>query len=203
MSAADPDRPEESGGASRGKPPPTFAQGAAETDLLASIGARIGARLLDGLIIGLPLTILVFAASDVSEDSKTISTPVWVQLVAAVVSALYEVVLIRTRGQTVGKRVLGIKVVRVTDGALPDWTASVVRYVLPVVPVLVPVPGVFLLSIVIYLVAIVHPLRQGWHDRAAGTIVVKADSPSRPSPPSPSRPPGPPGPPPPSANGDG
>ncbi len=193
--SADPDRPEESGAGSGGRPPPTFAQGAAETDLLASIGARIGARLLDGLIIGLPLTVLVFAASDISEDRKTISTPLWVQLVAAVISALYEVVLIRTRGQTVGKRVLGIKVVRVTDGALPDWTAAVVRYVLPVVPVLIPVPGVFLLSIVIYLVAIVHPLRQGWHDRAAGTIVVKAEGPFRPSPVPP--------PPPPSVNDDG
>ncbi len=43
-------------------------------------------------------------------------------------------------------------------------------------------PGFFLLSIVIYLAAVVHPLRQGWHDRAAGTIVLKAESPSRPSP---------------------
>jgi uncharacterized RDD family membrane protein YckC len=191
VSAADPDGPENDEGPEgpRDRGAPAYASAAAEAGLLASIGQRIGARLLDGLIIGLPLTVLVFAASDVSEDRKTISTPLWVQLVAAVVSALYEIVLIRTWGQTVGKRVLGIKVVRITDGALPDWTASIVRYVLPVVPVLIPVSGVFLLSIVIYLVAIVHPLRQGWHDRAAGTIVVKADSPSRPSP----LPPPPPG----------
>ena len=190
MSAADPDGPadpegSEARGGPGGRRVPTFASAAAEGGLLASIGQRIGARLLDGIIIGLPLTILVFAASDISEDRRTISTPLWVQLVAAAVSALYEIVLIRTRGQTVGKRVLGIKVVRVTDGGLPDWTASVVRYVLPVVPVLIPVPGVFLLSVVIYLVAIVHPLRQGWHDRAAGTIVVKAELPARPPPPPP------------------
>ena len=180
MSAAGPDDLEGSGG-SGDRRIPAFAAGAAEAGLLASIGQRIGARLLDGLIIGLPLTVLVFAASDISEDTKTVSTPLWVQLVAAAVSALYEIVLIHVWGQTVGKRVLGIKVVRVTDGALPDWTAAIVRYVLPVVPVLIPVPGVFLLSLVIYLVAVVHPLRQGWHDRAAGTIVVKAELPSRPS----------------------
>ena len=195
MSAADPAGPDDaeaaegSGGRRR---PPAYAAAAAERGQLASIGQRIGARLLDGLIIGLPLTILVFASSDFSEDRETISTPVWVQLLAAAVSALYEIVLIRQRGQTVGKRVLGIKVVRVTDGALPDWTASIVRYVLPVVPVLVPVPGVFLLSIVVYLVAIVHPLRQGWHDRAAGTIVVTTDEPTRGARPSP-----------PTRNGDG
>jgi uncharacterized RDD family membrane protein YckC len=199
VSAADPDGPENDEGPDgpRDRGAPAYASAAAEAGLLASIGQRIGARLLDGLIIGLPLTVLVFAASDISEDRETISTPLWVQLVAAAVSALYEVVLIRSWGQTIGKRVLGIKVVRSTDGALPDWTASVVRYVLPVVPVLIPVPGVFLLSLVIYLVAIVHPLRQGWHDRAAGTIVVKADVPARPSPPPP------PGSPPPSVNGEG
>ena len=201
MSAADPDGPDDAERGERAEGPggrrvPAFAAAAAEGGLLAGIGQRTGARLLDGLIIGLPLTVLVFAASDISEDRRTVSTPLWVQLVAAAVSALYEIVLIRTRGQTVGKRVLGIKVVRVTDGALPDWTASVVRYVLPVVPVLIPVPGFFLLSIVIYLAAVVHPLRQGWHDRAAGTIVLKAESPSRPSPTPPS------GSPPPRANGD-
>jgi uncharacterized RDD family membrane protein YckC len=195
MSAPDPEQPDEPG-ASEGERPPAFAAGAAETDLLASIGSRIGARLLDGLIVGLPLTILVFAASDVSEDRRTVSTPLWVQVVAAAVSAAYEIVLIRTWGQTVGKRVLRIKVVRVTDGALPDWTASVVRYVLPVVPVLIPLPGVFLLSLVIYLAAVVHPLRRGWHDRAAGTLVLKAETPSG----SASSPPPPP---PPSADGDG
>jgi uncharacterized RDD family membrane protein YckC len=202
VSAADPDGPDDAERAERaegprGRPAPAFAAAAAEGGLLAGIGQRIGARLLDGLIIGLPLTVLVFAASDISEDRRTVSTPLWVQLVAAAVSALYEIVLIRTRGQTVGKRVLGIKVVRITDGALPDWTASVVRYVLPVVPVLIPVPGLFLLSIVIYLAAVVHPLRQGWHDRAAGTIVVKAEPPSRPSPPAR------PGAPPPGVNGNG
>ena len=203
MSAADPAGPDDAERRERseGRRTPAFAVAAAESGRLASIGQRIGARLLDGLIIGLPLTVLVFVASDVSENRETISTPLWVQLVAAAVSAFYEIVLIRTRGQTIGKRVLGIKVVRVTDGALPDWTAAVVRYVLPVVPSLIPVPGVVLLTPVIFLVAIVHPLRQGWHDRAAGTIVIRADSASRPSPTSPSGPPGPP--PPPSANGDG
>ena len=196
MSEPDPDGPEEPVGPER-KPPPAFAAGAAETDLLATIGQRFLARLLDGLIVGLPLTILVFAASDISQDRNTVDTPLWVQLFAAATSALYEVVLIRVWGQTVGKRVLGIKVVRVTDGTLPDWTASVIRYLLPVVPVLVPVPGAFLLSLVIYLVAVTNPLRQGWHDRAAGTIVIKAETRSRFTRPVP--PPAPP----PGSNGDG
>lgn len=181
MSAAEPAGPDESSGpdepeAARGKPVPAFAAEAAERDLLATIGQRIGARLLDGLIIGLPLMIVVFSASDISEDRNTISTPLWAQVLPAAVFALYEIVLIHTRGQTLGKRIVGVKVVRVTDGSPPDWTASVVRYLLPVVPVLIPVPFVNVaLSLVIYLAAVVHPLRRGWHDRAAGTIVIKAE----------------------------
>ena len=187
MTAADHDDPDEVAGPSTppGKPPPAFAARAAETDLLATIGHRMAARLLDGLIVGLPLSVLMFAVSDISQDRRTIDTPLWAPLVVTAVAALYEVVLIHLWGQTVGKRVVGVKVVRVTDGSLPDWTASVVRYLLPVIPLLVPVPVLgIVLSLVVYLAAVTHPLRRGWHDRAAGTIVVKAEPPGeRASPP--------------------
>ena len=155
------------------RPTPPTVGDPATTDRLATIGQRFLARLLDALIIGVPAFVLVLSTSDVDEVRRTVSTPLWAQLAATAMSAVYEVVLIRQRGQTIGKRVLGIEVVRVTDGRHPDWTASIVRYLLPLLPALVPIPGVFLLSPVIYLVAILDPLRRGWHDRAAGTLVVK------------------------------
>ncbi|MFN2606301.1 MAG: RDD family protein [Acidimicrobiales bacterium] len=171
MSAAGPDPlPGEAAGS---EPDP-------DRDRLATIGSRAAARLLDGLIVGLPLTVLVFVTSDVNTARNTVSTPAAVQVLAVVVAAVYEVMLIHTRGQTVGKRVMGIQVVRVNDGRFPDWTASVMRYLLPVLPAFLPIPGAFLLSLVIYLVAVPHPLRRGWHDRAAGTIVVKAGPPPDP-----------------------
>ncbi len=182
MSAADPENPDEPAkpAARPAKPVPAYAAQAAETDLLATIGQRIGARLLDGLIIGLPFTVLIFLVSDVSEDRNTIDTPLWAPILATVVAALYEVILVRKWGQTLGKRILNIKVVRVTDGNLPDWTASLVRYLLPVVPLLIPVPVVNIaLSLTVYLVAVTNPLRRGWHDRAAGTLVIKADPTAR------------------------
>jgi len=145
------------------------------TDRLAGIGQRVAARLLDGLILGVPLTVVVFATSTMDSARNTVDTPVAVQVLAAVVLALYEVVLIHTRGQTIGKRLMGIQVVRVNDGALPDWSAAIARYLVPALPALVPLPGFFLLSIVVYLVALTNPLRRGWHDRAAGTIVVRAE----------------------------
>ena len=146
-----------------------------EHDRLATIGQRFLARLVDVLVIGVPVILLVLVTSDIDEEQGIVSTPLWTQLLSTAVSALYEIVLIRQRGQTVGKRALHIKVVRVTDGQPPDWTASIMRYLLPLLPALVPLPGVFLLSPVVYLVAIFDPLRRGWHDRAAGTIVIKTD----------------------------
>jgi uncharacterized RDD family membrane protein YckC len=186
MTEADPDGIADEPRPARGDRSPVYGVGAAQTDLLATIGRRVGARLLDGVIVGLPLTILVFAVSDVDQAKSTVHTPLWAQLLAAAVAAVYEVVLIRLWGQTVGKRMLGIRVARITDGAVPDWTASAVRYLLPVLPLLLPIPGIFVLSMVIYLAAVVDPLRRGWHDRAAGTIVVKASSSA------PTAPPGPP-----------
>jgi uncharacterized RDD family membrane protein YckC len=153
----------------------------AVTDRLATIPQRILARLLDAIIIGVPAFLLVLSTSEIDEARRTVRTPLWAQLVATGIAAVYEVVLIRQRGQTVGKRALGIEVVRETDGKHPDWTASIMRYLLPVLPALIPVPGLFLLSPVIYLVAIADPLRRGWHDRAAGTIVIKAGQPPPPT----------------------
>ena len=178
-SGADPRPPGKAEGPESSPPPPPVARagaaGEVAVDRLATIGQRVLARLVDVLVIGAPVLLLVLATSEINEDAGTVRTPLWAQLVSTGVSALYEVVLIRRRGQTVGKQALRIKVVRVTDGQPPDWTASIMRYLLPLLPALIPLPGVFLLSPVIYLVAIIDPLRRGWHDRAAGTIVVKVD----------------------------
>ncbi|HEX2274467.1 MAG TPA: RDD family protein [Acidimicrobiales bacterium] len=159
----------------RARPPtPSFLGDAAVPERLATIGQRIAARLLDALIVGVPAFVLILATSEIDEGERALRTPLWAQLAATGVAALYEIVLIRKYGQTIGKRVVGIEVVRITDGRHPDWTASIMRYLLPLLPALVRIPGVFLLSPVIYLVAIADPLRRGWHDRAAGTIVIKA-----------------------------
>jgi uncharacterized RDD family membrane protein YckC len=65
----------------------------------------------------------------------------------------------------------GLKVVNRADGGQVSWTYASVRALVPTVVQLVPVigPG---LTIVVYLRAVFHPLRQGLHDAAAGTIVV-------------------------------
>jgi uncharacterized RDD family membrane protein YckC len=69
------------------------------------------------------------------------------------------------RGQTLGSRALNIRVVK-TDGSYLDYGGAFLRYV-----------G-FFISCVAFLLGVIWAAfdaqKQGWHDKIAGTYVVKA-----------------------------
>ena len=91
----------------------------------------------------------------------------------AVVSAafLYEFSMITIWGRTVGKFALGTRVVRVdTAGAVP-WSSSTVRALVPLAAGVIPGIG-FVLTVAVYATAMFDKRQQGWHDKAAGTVVV-------------------------------
>jgi uncharacterized RDD family membrane protein YckC len=68
-------------------------------------------------------------------------------------------------GQTLGMKVLNIKVQR-TDGTPLTVTGAIVRYVGLLVSFFVVLLGVIWI--------IFDPQKQGWHDKIAGTYVVRA-----------------------------
>jgi uncharacterized RDD family membrane protein YckC len=68
-------------------------------------------------------------------------------------------------GQTLGKKAMGIKVVR-TDGAPVNLTTAIIRYVGYIVSTIVIFLG--------YIWVAFDPNKQGWHDKIASTYVVKA-----------------------------
>ena len=68
-------------------------------------------------------------------------------------------------GQTLGMRVLDLKVVR-TDGSALTLTQALIRYVGLFVSFLVLAIGVIWVAF--------DPNKQGWHDKIAGTYVVRA-----------------------------
>jgi hypothetical protein len=77
-------------------------------------------------------------------------------------------------GQTIGKRLGGVRVVRLADGGRPAPGAIVTRTLMRAVE------GLWLLSFVGYLAIRTSPgRRQRLGDRAAGTTVVRAHGPSR------------------------
>ena len=151
---------------------------------LAGAGARLGARIIDIVIMGVAMILLLiigvmallgFSSGDsVTDDEETIG---WAFIfgftgIAALVGLLYEVVLIATRGQTLGKMMTSIKVVRADDGSVPGWGKSIGRWIIPVVLAFIPAVG-WLLSLLVYVSLLWDSARQGWHDKAAGTLVIK------------------------------
>ena len=153
----------------------------------ASMGTRLLARIIDGLIVGIPFAVIysVFIVSIINNaevDPVTgelegggggiVATFFLIILVYAILSVLYEVGLIATRGATLGKQWLGIKVVKQDDGSIPGWGPSLLRW-------LIPFAGSFVCGIgqlVVYLSPFFDNSGRyiGWHDAVAKTQVIKA-----------------------------
>ena len=102
-------------------------------------------------------------------------------------AGVYIVVLTALGGQTIGKRLMGTRVVVDHGGptALPiSWLSSFVRGAALTVPAAVPVLG-GLLAVGLLLAALglmlVDDLSRGLHDRVAGTRVVDVRAAPRPS----------------------
>ncbi len=85
---------------------------------------------------------------------------------------VYETVMIAMLGRTVGKMALGTRVVRLVDGRRPGWSEAAMRALVPLAFGAIPKIGVFL-GVMVYSLAMWNPLRQGLHDKAAGTLVVR------------------------------
>ncbi len=153
--------------------------GTGESVELASIGARVGARVLDALImiVGIVILLVIGVAaiglSGGDQDSAAGATVLVLAIVILFVGIIYEVSMIALRGQTLGKMATSIKVVRADNGMIPGWGKSVGRWAVPVLPNLIPVIG-SLISLLAYLSLTWDRARQGWHDKVASTVVVKA-----------------------------
>jgi uncharacterized RDD family membrane protein YckC len=163
---------------------------------LASMGQRFLARVIDWLIVGIPAGIIYFvviaawfssAAASYTIDESTgqitggpatsglgfLGTAFALPLTLLVLEILYEVVMIATRGATLGKQIAGVKVIREFDGQLPGWGPAFTRWGVMVAPGIFPCLGALWV-----LLCELSPFfdnqgrRQGWHDKAAKTMVV-------------------------------
>jgi uncharacterized RDD family membrane protein YckC len=136
----------------------------------ASVGRRWVAAFVDGVIIGLGSLVITIPLSIMAGVSQndTLSTVSGMigQLITLVLSYGYYVYMISSRGQTLGKMALGIKVVKIGTDQKPEFTSAFLREVV----------GKMLSGIVFglgYLWAIWDKDKQSWHDKIAKTIVVK------------------------------
>jgi len=142
---------------------------------LASPGARLGARILDVIVIVVVMFAVIalgLVSASGGSDGMAAAGFFASALAAVIIGLLYEVVQIALWGQTIGKRATNVKVVNAVHGGTPGWGKSIGRWAIPGLLNLVPFVG-WLLSLVCYLSLLWDRVRQGWHDRAAGTLVIK------------------------------
>jgi uncharacterized RDD family membrane protein YckC len=144
-----------------------FIRQAAHSLPLASVGLRCGAFLLDYILMMLIPAVTISIAL---LFKRTLPDLAWTILYAGYAAALGLILmnwiyLVRTDGQTLGKRILGIRVVS-ADGGRLGYRAVLLRH-------LVGYPLNLLCGGLGFLWMLWDSKQQGWHDKLAGTIVIR------------------------------
>jgi uncharacterized RDD family membrane protein YckC len=148
--------------------------------VLAPIVRRVGALILDQIIVALPVVLVVVAIGYTPADTVTSKSLLVFNIAVNAVALVYYTVMIALTGRTVGKIALGTRVVCLVDGGRPGWTEATMRSLVPLSLGAIPRVGVFL-GVLVYSIAMWNPLRQGLHDKAAGTLVVLNTTPELPA----------------------
>ncbi len=127
----------------------------AEAYPLADVGTRLVALIIDTLILGFVGGIVAIGARHGAG---------W--LVSFIVGVAYHWYFMTQRdGQTPGKQLVGIRVVR-ADGEPLTATDAIMRYI-----------GYYINTAVLmlgWIWALFDDRRQGWHDKIANTLVIQA-----------------------------
>jgi uncharacterized RDD family membrane protein YckC len=148
---------------------------------LASFGRRFLARLIDLLLISIPLTLisLPFGGADVTTDegdfndivTEMNSSEQWVwTLITVIALVVYEWLMVRRNGQTVGKQLMKLRVAMLSDGRTPHSSTALLRAIVLLAPAWLCWCLWWPITIVMILVD--KPYKQGLHDKAAKTVVV-------------------------------
>lgn len=140
--------------------------------ILAPISRRIGGLILDQIIVALPVVIVIVALGFTPSDTVTSRALLMFNIALTSAAFVYQTLMVAFLGRTVGKMALGTRVVRLIDGGRPGWSQAAMRALVPLAFASIPKIGVFL-GVMVYSIALWNPLRQGLHDKAAGTVVVR------------------------------
>ena len=129
----------------------------------AGFGARLVAYIIDTVVILiLAIGLGIIAGLAVFVMPLLSILPI---LAILIVPLVYFPYFWQKSGQTPGKRMTGIKVVRDTDGGSLTWGMAIIRLV-----------GYWVSGLVFYLGYIwifIDKRKRGWHDLIASTVVIK------------------------------
>jgi uncharacterized RDD family membrane protein YckC len=133
------------------------------------LGVRFGARVIDGILVGI---VAVLLALIFGLESNILVTG----LFSGLLMFIYFVGLEVSQGATLGKKILGLSVRGPGGAPRPDFKQSAIRNSFTLLPIIPYIGG--LLAFIAYIVIAVtingSPTKQGKHDElAGGTQVVK------------------------------
>ena len=152
---------------------------------LANFGPRLGAYLIDGLIVGIPVTLITLVGTFAlgSRSGAGVGTAFGLNFVFALLGFAiafgYEAYFLSSEKQaTFGKQILGLKVTDLNGGKLVFQTIAI-RTLIKCVSFagrLLPCIGsvLYLVPIASLVTVLTNVRRQAIHDMAAGTVVVQA-----------------------------
>ncbi|MFG2332450.1 RDD family protein [Streptomyces sp. NPDC048604] len=135
---------------------------------LAHWGQRVAAHLLDGLIIFGPVYALAFADLAIRGDSE--EPPVVVAAIGVLylfVMAFYQLYREGKHGQTIGKKVMGISLLRERDGSPLGFGLALVRKIAHIIDSMACYLG--------WLWPLWDEKHQTFADKVCSTVVIKAN----------------------------
>lgn len=122
----------------------------------AGFGVRFVAVLIDALILLIPNLIFSIVIGDILGNALSF-----------LLGAAYAVYFWSSSGQTPGKQVMKLKVVKADGGAILTPGEAIVRYIGQIISAIPLALG--------YLWVLWDPKHEAWHDKIAGTKVIKLD----------------------------
>ncbi|MFE2169011.1 RDD family protein [Streptomyces sp. NPDC059447] len=154
---------------------------------LADFGKRLGARVIDVIIVAVPLFLIQLAIGDRNrytvetnkgEDVTEIVTKSYsgsgllMTLISIVAYVGYDWWFTKKNGQTVGKKALGLRVAMLNDGSVPQNGPALSRAAVLWLPTLICCFCLWPLALIVSIL-VDKPYRQGLHDKVGKTVVVQ------------------------------
>lgn len=161
--------------------PEKLASNAARGEL-ASWGSRLGGTIIDAILLLIPMALIFFATiapllrdADIDDEgnitgisSADAGTIALAAVLAFIVFALYKPMFEGHNGQTLGKMMVHIRVVRAEDGSRIGYGKAFFRWFMSTL-----IGAVGPLNLINYLWPLWDDDNQTLHDKAAKTVVVK------------------------------
>ena len=133
--------------------------------IYAGFLTRLLAGLIDGVLLGIVFGILWYILGAFKGNQSGAATGLF-NLITYPIQIVYYVYFTGKTGQTLGKKAMGIKVVKKNTMAPPGYVGAFLRDIV----------GKLISSVVIllgYFWMLWDKEKQTWHDKIAGTIVIK------------------------------